>query len=120
MASRSKLGKVRMLPRSEIEQYERSAPAHTGDFGVDRGAYGAFWARAQALRSKLPQKTQRSAEEQAAAQEILNAARESRARFMRAHAPAVYDTLTARRTQFVRMDEVCRRASVEFPGLVPS
>lgn len=109
-----------MLPRSEIEQYERSAPARTGDFGADRAAYGAFWARAGALRAKLPPRAKRSAEEQAAAQAILSAARESRARFMRAHAAAVYDTLTARRTQFVRIDEVCQRASVEFPGLVPS
>jgi enoyl-CoA hydratase/carnithine racemase len=109
-----------MLPRSEIEQYERSAPAHTGDFGADRAAFGAFWARAAALRAKLPQKTKRSADEQAAAHAILNAARESRARFMRAHASSVYDALTARRTQFIRIDEVCQRASVEFPGLVPS
>jgi thioesterase DpgC len=109
-----------MLPRSEIEQYERSAPARTGDFGADRAAYGAFWSRAATLRARLPPKTKRNAEEQAAALAILAAARESRARFMRAHAAAVYDALTARRTQFVRIDEVCRRASVEFPGLVPS
>jgi thioesterase DpgC len=109
-----------MLPRSEIEQYERSAPALAGDFGADRAAFGAFWTRAAALRAKLPPRAKRDADEQAAAQAILDAARGSRARFMRAHASTVYDTLTARRTEFVRIDEVCRRASVEFPGLVPS
>jgi thioesterase DpgC len=109
-----------MLPRSEIEQYERSAPALAGDFGADRAAFGAFWTRAAALRAKLPPRAKRNADEQAAAQAILDAARGSRARFMRAHASTVYDTLTARRTEFVRIDEVCRRASVEFPGLVPS
>ena len=109
-----------MLPRSEIEQYERSAPAQTGDFGADRAAFGAFWARAAALRAKLPPKTKRNAGEAQAAQAILSAARSSRASFMRAHAPSVYDALTARRTQFVRIDDLCGRASVEFPGLVPS
>jgi len=109
-----------MLPRSEIEQYERSAPALAGDFGADRAAFGAFWTRAAALRAKLPPRAKRNADEQAAAQAILDAARGSRARFMRAHASTVYDTLTAERTEFVRIDEVCRRASVEFPGLVPS
>ena len=109
-----------MLPRSEIEQYERSAPALAGDFGADRAAFGAFWTRAAALRATLPPRAKRNADEQAAAQAILDAARGSRARFMRAHASTVYDTLTARRTEFVRIDEVCRRASVEFPGLVPS
>jgi thioesterase DpgC len=38
---------------------------------------------------------------------------------MRAHARAVYDALTARRSRFLRLDELCRRAAKEFPGLVP-
>jgi thioesterase DpgC len=109
-----------MLPRSEIEQYERSAPAQTAGFSADRAAFGAFWARAAALRAKLPPKTKRNAEETEVAQAILSAARASRARFMRAHASSVYDALTARRTQFVRIDDLCQRASVEFPGLVPA
>jgi (3,5-dihydroxyphenyl)acetyl-CoA 1,2-dioxygenase len=109
-----------MLPRSEIEQYERSAPAHTGDFDADRAAFGAFWSRAVALRAKLPAKAQRNADEAGAAQAIVSAARASRVRFMRAHASSVYAALTARRTQFARIDDLCLRASVEFPGLVPS
>lgn len=32
---------------------------------------------------------------------------------------AAYDTLTAGRTRFVRVDELCRRAAERFPGLVP-
>src|SRR5688572_16418664 len=102
MVCRGKLGKGRMLPRSEIEQYERSAPAHTAEFATDRAAYGAFWARAAALRAKLPPKASRNSDQADAAQAILDAARASRARFLRAHAPAVYDALTARRSRFVR------------------
>ena len=46
--------------------------------------------------------------------------REARERFLRAHARAVYDSLTAGRSRFLRLDELCRRAAAEFPGLVPS
>ncbi len=37
------------------------------------------------------------------------------------HVPlAAYDALTAGRTRFVRVDELCRLAAERFPGLVPS
>jgi thioesterase DpgC len=109
-----------MLPRSEIEQWARSAPEAKRDFDSDRAAFGAFWARAAALRAKLPPKARRTAEEAEAAQAVLSTARTSRARFLRVHAAAVYDVLTARRTQFVRIDDLCNRAGEEFPGLVPA
>jgi len=109
-----------MLPRSEIEQWEQSAPRNAADFETDRQVYGRFWTQAATLRAKLPPKAKRSADEADAAQAILSAARASRARFMRAHASSVYDALTARRAEFVRIDELCRRASVELPGLVPA
>jgi thioesterase DpgC len=32
----------------------------------------------------------------------------------------IYDQLTERRTRFIRVDELCRRAGEQFPGLVPS
>ena len=50
----------------------------------------------------------------------LAADRQARARFVRAHASEIYDQLTARRSEFVRLDELCRRAAKTFPGLVPS
>ena len=109
-----------MVPRSEIEQWHSSAPVTGGDFDADRTAFSAFWTRAGALRAKLPSKAKRSAEEAAAAADIFCRARAARARFLRADAARVYDVLTSSRTQFLRIDELCRRASVEFPGLVPS
>ncbi|MGH8675911.1 MAG: hypothetical protein ACREVG_16590, partial [Burkholderiales bacterium] len=112
--------KSRMVPRSEIEHWEHSAPPDAKDFESARTAFSAFWTRAEALRAKLPPKAQRSADDAAAADSILAAARASRARFLRAHAARVYDALTAGRTRFVRVHELCRRASLEFPGLVPA
>ena len=50
----------------------------------------------------------------------LVADRQARARFVRAHASELYDALTSGRTEFVRLDELCRRAAKAFPGLAPS
>ncbi|MGH8704364.1 MAG: enoyl-CoA hydratase/isomerase family protein [Burkholderiales bacterium] len=56
----------------------------------------------------------------AAVPERSFANRSERERFLREHARAVYDSLTANRSRFVRVDELCRQASVAFPGLVPT
>jgi thioesterase DpgC len=45
------------------------------------------------------------------------AARES---YLRQHAIDIYDRITESRSQFVRVDELCRRAAAAFPELLPS
>jgi len=96
-----------------------AAPLTTSTLAADRKRYGAFWAKAAAMLAQLPPRPVRSATQGAQAQEILAAARESRTRFMRAHALEVYDALTRRRREFVRIEELCERAAKAFPGLVP-
>jgi thioesterase DpgC len=102
-----------------VKGWERSAPAKTTEIHSDKAAFGHFWQRAGELLARLPAKPGRNAMEAATAAEILALARESRARFMRAHAAGVYDALTSARGRFVRVDELCERAAREFPGLVP-
>jgi len=102
-----------------IKSWARSAPAKTTEVHADKAAFGHFWQRAGELLARLPAKPKRSPQEAAGAAEILAQARESRTRFMRAHAAAVYDALTSSRSRFVRVDELCERAAKEFPGLVP-
>jgi thioesterase DpgC len=109
-----------MVPRSEIEQWVRSAPAGTSDFGSDRTAFSAFWMRAGELLARLPPRAGRGPVEAETARSVLKLARESRVRFLRSHVSEVYDTLTAKRTSFVRIEELCQRASSGFPGLVPA
>jgi enoyl-CoA hydratase/carnithine racemase len=94
-------------------------PATTSTLSADRNRYGAFWAKAAVMLARLPAKPGRSAAQAAQAAEILAAARESRTRFMRAHAREVYDALTKRRREFVRVEALCERAAKAFPGLVP-
>ncbi len=102
-----------------IKTWARTLPERTTEIHADKAAFGHFWQRAGELLARLPAKPKRNAMEAASAAEILARARESRARFMRAHAPAVYDALTSSRGRFVRVDELCERAAKEFPGLVP-
>ncbi len=102
-----------------VKGWARTVPARTTELTSDRAGFGHFWQRSGELLARLPAKPRRNAEESAAAAEILALARESRTRFMRAHARGVYDVLTAKRSLFVRVDELCERAAKEYPGLVP-
>jgi thioesterase DpgC len=97
-----------------------TAPEKTSDLASDRKAYGAYWLAAREKLSQLPPKPRRSVAQARSADELLASARLSRDRFLEAHAAAVYDELTARRTRFVRLDALCRRAAEAFPGLVPT
>jgi thioesterase DpgC len=102
-----------------VRSWARTMPVHATELAADRQVFGQFWRRAQELLARLPAKPERSLAEAATATEILARARESRECFLRSHARAVYDSLTGKRGQFVRLDELCARAAREFPGLVP-
>ncbi len=102
-----------------VKGWARTAPARTTELSSDKAGFGHFWHRAAELLARLPPKAKRNAEEAAAGAEILALARDSRTRFMRAHVRGVYDSLTAARNKFVRVDELCARAAAEYPGLVP-
>jgi thioesterase DpgC len=109
-----------MMKRTSAQPAALAAPEPTASLAADRRRFGAFWARGTAQLARLPAKAKRSTEEAARAKATLAAGRESREHFMRAHARAVYDALTARRSRFLRLDELCECAAREFPGLVPT
>ena len=108
-----------MARKASVKPAADTAPSVTASLAADRARFGKYWARSAAMLARLPAKPKRTAAEAARAQEIFAQARDSRAGFMRAHARAVYDALTARRSRFLRLDELCRRAAKEFPGVVP-
>jgi thioesterase DpgC len=45
--------------------------------------------------------------------------RAAREQYLRTHAASIYDHLTERRSSFLRVDELCRRAAEAFPDLLP-
>lgn len=103
-----------------IRDWARAEPLGTAGLGKDRERYSAFWQRSAELLARLPKKPQRSAAEAAIAAEILGRARESRERFLAAHAVAVYDALTDERSRFLRLEELVFAAAEAVPGLTPT
>jgi thioesterase DpgC len=97
-----------------------AAASPSGDLGRDWAALRTSLAASADRLARLPKKPERSAAEQAAAAELMAGARREREEFLRRHAGAVYDRLTAGRTRLLRLQELARAASLEFPGLVPT
>ncbi len=108
------------LSEHEVSVWMRAEPAATADFAADGRTFGAYWEKSTALLDRLPRKAQRNERESAAAGIIQGAARASRTRFLRDHVDDVYDRLTDKRTQFVRVEHLVTRAADAVPGLVPS
>jgi len=96
-----------------------NAPALTAELATDKAALLAHVKRLDEQFAKLPAKPRRSTAEAQAAAELLDTSRKARADFMRTHARAVYDALTANRSKFVRVEDLCAAAAKAYPGLVP-
>jgi thioesterase DpgC len=103
----------------DIEAWLRAEPGEATEFPADRDNFSNYWQTSARLLSRLPQKPDRSASENAAAALIREKARNARSRFLRRHADAVYDALTERRSRFVRVEELVIRAADLVPGLLP-
>jgi enoyl-CoA hydratase/carnithine racemase len=108
------------LPESSASSWAAVQPHVTDDFGRDLDRYIPYWEQTNRLLSALPAKSFRSKVERAAAQTLLTAGRESRERFLNAYTRQLYDSLTAQRSRFVRVDRLVAAAADAFPGLVPS
>lgn len=96
-----------------------NAPALTAELATDKAALLAHLKRLDDQLAKLPAKPKRSPAEAQAAKVLLTTGRKARADFLRTHARAVYDSLTANRSKFVRVEELCIAAAKAYPGLVP-
>lgn len=81
---------------------------------LTRAAY-----EADAALAALPAAGSRSSEERASADTVTDGVRTLRAAFLRTHVDAVYDELTANRTNHLRVGELAQAAATAFPGLVP-
>jgi enoyl-CoA hydratase/carnithine racemase len=97
-----------------------AAPRDTADLAGDRTRFAQFWKQCDGLIARLPKKPQRSRVDADAAQTIFAAARAARERFLAAHAPALYDELTQRRSRFIRLEDLVLAAAAAVPGLTPT
>jgi thioesterase DpgC len=108
------------LAAADIEAWLRAEPRERTDFPADCARFSDYWRRSAQLLGRFAQKPRRNASEHAAAALIQDRSRETRARFLRHHAHAVYDAATAQRSRFVRVEELVIRAADVVPGLLPT
>jgi thioesterase DpgC len=97
-----------------------AAPRDTSDFAGDCARYSRFWRSSVARLARLPAKPSRNAEQAEAAEQIKREARTARSRFLAAHAEAVYDRLTQKRSRFIRVEQLVYDAASLVPGLAPT
>jgi thioesterase DpgC len=105
---------------SSVTDWAASRPQTTSTFDRDKQLFGRFWQAGIALLRSLPPKARRDAVQSASAAVIIDAARQARVMFLIAHSGAVYDSLTEKRTHFLRVDELSAAAAELVPGLVPN
>ena len=107
------------LAATEIQAWQRGRPAAADALAADSARFADFWRASARLLEQMPQRLSRNPEQEAAATQLLAAAREAREDFLRRHARGVYDALTEDRGRFLRADALCARAALAFPGLAP-
>ena len=108
------------LAQETVSGWLDSSPRDVGDFSGDCTRYSRFWETGATLLAQLPAKPRRNATQKEAANCIHRLAREARARFLSAHAGALYDRLTRSRTRFVRVEQLVYDAAELVPGLTPT
>src|SRR6185436_18203485 len=75
----------------DVSGWIRAQPGKTGRYSSDRTSFSAFWKKSSQLIGQLTPNARR---DRAVAGIIRDAARETRARFLRAHVDTIYDALT--------------------------
>ncbi|WBB53714.1 (3,5-dihydroxyphenyl)acetyl-CoA 1,2-dioxygenase DpgC [Verrucosispora sp. WMMD573] len=92
----------------------------SGRLAGEAATLAATVAHSERALGRLPTRACRTAEEQAAADSLLESAREARDAFVDAHAAAIYDALTHDRSRPLTLSPLVLAAAEAFPGLVPT
>ena len=97
-----------------------AAPRVGSDDHADGDSFSRFWRMGADLLARLPPKPARSPAAAAAADLVLGTGRESRKRFLAAHAASLYRALTRDHASFIRVEDLVYDAARLVPGLVPA
>src|SRR6185295_2064452 len=108
------------LAESDVKFWLDTQPGNTTDYTRDCQTFSEYWRTTTRLLGQLPAADRRTDLERTVARTILETARGSRVRFLRAHVDAVYDALTGGRSRFVRIEELVTRVGEVVAALVPT
>jgi len=105
---------------TELDDWRASAPEQGASFEAASSATCAHLVRGEELLGRLPRRPKRNEPEAETAARLKTALDAERASFLRAHAEAVYATLTDDLRRPVRDETLVYAAAERFPGLVPT
>jgi (3,5-dihydroxyphenyl)acetyl-CoA 1,2-dioxygenase len=105
---------------TEVGDWRASAPEQTSSFEAASSATCAHLVRGEELLGRLPPRPKRTEPEAETAARLKTALDAERSAFLRAHAEAVYATLTDDLRRPVRDEALVYAAAESFPGLVPT
>lgn len=108
------------FPADEAAEWAASSPVAGKQFPEAAADLSSYLVRGRDLLTRLPQRSQRSAAETSAWQALTTRLNAARGDFLLAHATTLYDTLTSRRTRWLRVEELVFTAAALVPGLVPT
>lgn len=106
--------------RSASVTNEIVRPAITGDYTNDCSTFSKYWSEGLALIDSMPQRRERSREQQAKVEEILKEARAQREVFLDAHVETLYRALTNNLRSFKRVEALALEVAEKVPGLCPN
>jgi len=106
--------------QSEVDDWLAGTPPESDAFEAASSAACAHLTRGEELHARLPPRPRRTPAEADAAAFLRTTLDAARARFLRAHAEAVYATLTGDLGRPVRDEELVHAAAERFPGLTPT
>jgi (3,5-dihydroxyphenyl)acetyl-CoA 1,2-dioxygenase len=108
------------LATIDVNSWVSAISTLRGDFAHDSAVCSTFWDLGKRLRGQLSKKTTRNPNEAAANELIHQKEREVREHFLDAHIEKLYDELTNRGSEFLRVEQLVTKAAQIVPGLVPS
>jgi (3,5-dihydroxyphenyl)acetyl-CoA 1,2-dioxygenase len=110
------------LPAAEAAAWAATAPEPGGRGGFPAAAdnVSRFLSQGLVLRQRLPARGHGTAAEQVARDTIGTVLHEARDMFLRAHTADLYELLTSRCTQPLRVADLLAGAAARIPGLVPT
>jgi len=112
------------LPEAEAQSFllelDAARPGAATSLGADAARLGQACRRGRELLARLPPKSRRKAEEKVAGHAIVHVLADAVWAFFRVYRAAIYDTLTARRTRALRLEDLAAAGAELLPGILPT
>ncbi len=112
------------LPESAVHAFLRDWELLEFDAAASMNAdplrLGRVCRQGRELLARLPAKSRRTAGEKAVGQALVQLLADAAWRFFRAYRTPIYDTLTRKRTRFLRVEELAWEAADLLPGILPT